>query len=211
MKKVNLFLIPVAITAFAITSCGNKEISKEEAGTIVKKAAEREVPTYTTITLTTEIVKYKVEFKGDALDGMDISEEELAAELKALGFEEVKPGAKIEASITMDQAREQYRYGSLDEILSALDAASTKDSKIKYYAVGEGVKVEYSYSLESNTEIAGNKLSVSASTYSSATINEYALATELYSEAIQSTSTTLNDKTSSAYIEFGLRMALSFK
>ena len=84
MKKVNLFLIPVAITAFAITSCGIKEISKEEAGNVVKKAAAKEVPEYTTITLTTELVKYKFDIKGEGLEGLGISQEDFDAKKKSL-------------------------------------------------------------------------------------------------------------------------------
>ena len=88
MKKVNLFLIPVAITAFAITSCGNKEISKEEAGNVVKKAAAKEIPEYTTITLTTELVKYKFDIKGEGLEGLGISQEDFAKLMDELEFEE---------------------------------------------------------------------------------------------------------------------------
>ena len=211
MKKVNLFLIPVAITAFAITSCGNKEISKEEAGNVVKKAAAKEVPEYTTITLTTELVKYKFDLKGEGLEEIGISEEEFAANIEAMGFEEAKPGAKFEASITLSDAKEQYRFANLDEVLKELDATAANNSKIKYYAVGDGVKVEYSNSVESKIDTDGYKMSTSISGYASITLNEYALATEIYTESIESAATTISNKSSSIYCEFGVRMSLSFK
>ena len=211
MKKVNLFLIPVAITAFAITSCGNKEISKEEAGNVVKKAAAKEVPEYTTITLTTELVKYKFDIKGEGLEGLGISQEEFDDSIKAMGFKELKPGSKFETSITFSEAKEQYRFANLDEVLKELDATTAKNSKIKYYAVGDGVKVEYSNSMENKTEVGENKMSVSSSAYASITLNEYALATELYNEATESAATTIGDKSSSVYFELGVRMSLSFK
>ena len=211
MKKVNLFLIPIAITAFAITSCGNKEISKEEAGNVVKKAAAKEVPEYTTITLTTELVKYKFDVKGEGLEELGISKEEFEASVKAMGFEEVKPGSKFESSITFSEAKEQYRFANIDEVLKELDATAANNSKIKYYAVGDGVKVEYSNSVESKIDTDGYKMSTSISGYASITLNEYALATEIYTESIESAATTISNKSSSIYCEFGVRMSLSFK
>lgn len=211
MKKVNLFLIPVAITAFAITSCGNKEISKEEAGNVVKKAAAKEVPEYTTITLTTELVKYKFDIKGEGLEGLGISQEDFDASIKEMGFKELKPGSKFETSITFSEAKEQYRFANLDEVLKELDVTAANNSKIKYYAVGDGVKVEYSNSVESKIDTDGYKMSTSISGYASITLNEYALATEIYTESIESAATTISNKSSSIYCEFGVRMSLSFK
>ena len=211
MKKVNLFLIPIAITAFAITSCGNKEISKEEAGNVVKKAAAKEVPEYTTITLTTELVKYKFDIKGEGLEGLGISQEDFDASIKEMGFKELKPGSKFETSITFSEAKEQYRFANLDEVLKELDATAANNSKIKYYAVGDGVKVEYSNSVESKIDTEGYKMSTSVSGNASITLNEYALATEIYTESIESAATTIGDKSSSIYCEFGVRMSLSFK
>ena len=65
--------------------------------------------------------------------------------------------------------------------------------------------------MENKTEVGDNKMSVSSSAYASITLNEYALATELYNEATESAATTIGDKSSSVYFELGVRMSLSFK
>ena len=65
--------------------------------------------------------------------------------------------------------------------------------------------------MENKTEVGDNKMSVSSSAYASITLNEYALATELYNETIESSTTKTSDKSSTIYFELGIRTSLSFQ
>lgn len=211
MKK-KMFIIPLAITAFALTSCGEKEISKEEATQIVKKANEAELPTYTTITASLELAKYKFEGKGPTMEaqvaelksGMD-------ALFKETGFEDPKPGAKISQKIEVGEFTAS-RVVSIDGIFGSLEIdASVSNSVVKYFAVGNGVKASYSLSSENKTELNGMASSSSASTSAYVVLNDYALPVEQYFESTASQSITISGETNSLYMEFAIRTSVTLE
>ena len=196
MKK-KMFIIPLAITAFALTSCGEKEISKEEATQIVKKANEAELPTYTTITASLELAKYN---RNDDDDDEG-----------STGFEDPKPGAKISQKIEVGEFTAS-RVVSIDGIFGSLEIdASVSNSVVKYFAVGNGVKASYSLSSENKTELNGMAGSSSALTSAYVVLNDYALPVEQYFESTASQSITISGETNSLYMEFAIRTSVTLE